>query len=172
MLSDRFGIQARGGCACAGPYVHRLLSIDEDQSEAIRKAILSGDEIMKPGFIRLNFSVLLSDDKVGFILDSVAQIAADATNFEPDYDFDPSRAIFFPSAMAGEEALDDGKAGRLEPEPSRQGQTDQGQAYQDRGEQDHAEQARAEHGPAQQDPALREGVNQDKVDQGPVHAAA
>ncbi len=102
MLSDRFGIQARGGCACAGPYVHRLLSIDEHQSEAIRQAILSGDEIMKPGFVRLNFSVLLDDDKVRFILDSVAQIAVDATAFEGDYDFDPSRAIFFPRVTATE----------------------------------------------------------------------
>ncbi|TJW41246.1 MAG: aminotransferase class V-fold PLP-dependent enzyme [Mesorhizobium sp.] len=100
MLSDRFGIQARGGCACAGPYVHRLLSIDDQQSEEIRQAILSGDEIKKPGFIRLNFSVLLPDEKVQFILDSVAQIAADATTFEPDYDVDPSRAIFFPRAAA------------------------------------------------------------------------
>ncbi len=54
MLSDRFGIQARGGCACAGPYVHRLLSIDPDTSERIRRAILNGDEIEKPGFTRLN----------------------------------------------------------------------------------------------------------------------
>jgi selenocysteine lyase/cysteine desulfurase len=100
MLSDRFGIQARGGCACAGPYVHRLLSIDEEQSEAMRQAILSGDEIKKPGFTRLNFSVLLSDDKVQFILDSVAKLAADATQFENDYDFNPARAIFFPRSAA------------------------------------------------------------------------
>lgn len=98
MLSDRFGIQARGGCACAGPYVHRLLSIDAQQSEEIRQAILSGEEISKPGFIRLNFSVLLPDEKVQFILDSVAQIAADATAFAADYTVDPSRAIFSPRA--------------------------------------------------------------------------
>lgn len=102
MLSDRFGIQARGGCACAGPYVHRLLSIDDQESEEIRQAILSGEEIRKPGFIRLNFSVLLPDDKVQFILDAVAQIAADAPAFEADYDVDPSRAIFFPRAAAKE----------------------------------------------------------------------
>lgn len=101
MLSDRFGIQARGGCACAGPYVHRLLSIDDAQSEAIRQAILSGDEIRKPGFIRLNFSVLLPDEKVRFILSSIAQIAADATEFEAAYDVDPSRAIFSPRAETG-----------------------------------------------------------------------
>ncbi|MGN8020427.1 aminotransferase class V-fold PLP-dependent enzyme [Phyllobacterium sp. 22229] len=102
MLSDRFGIQARGGCACAGPYVHRLLSIDDQESEEIRQAILSGEEIRKPGFIRLNFSVLLPDDKVQFILDAVAQIAADAPAFEADYDVDPSRAIFFPRVAAKE----------------------------------------------------------------------
>lgn len=104
MLSDRFGIQARGGCACAGPYVHRLLSIDEEQSEEMRRAILAGEEIHKPGFIRLNFSVLLPDDKVQFILSSVAQIAADATAFEADYDVDPARAIFFPRATVGQGA--------------------------------------------------------------------
>jgi selenocysteine lyase/cysteine desulfurase len=99
MLSDRFGIQARGGCACAGPYVHRLLSIDDAQSEAIRQAILSGDELKKPGFTRLNFSVLLTDAKVRFILDAVAQLAADATRFAADYDVDESRAIFTPRAL-------------------------------------------------------------------------
>jgi selenocysteine lyase/cysteine desulfurase len=96
MLSDRFGIQARGGCACAGPYVHRLLAINEQESEAIRQAILSGNEILKPGFIRLNFSVLLPDEKVQFILDAVAQIARDATEYEADYTVDSARAIFSP----------------------------------------------------------------------------
>jgi selenocysteine lyase/cysteine desulfurase len=106
MLSDRFGIQARGGCACAGPYVHRLLSIDEDQSEMIRQAILSGDEIEKPGFIRLNFSVLLPEEKVQFILDSVAQIVADAAAFVGDYQVDLSRAIFSPKAPAKQDLAD------------------------------------------------------------------
>lgn len=100
MLSDRFGIQARGGCACAGPYVHRLLGIDEQESEAIRQAIQSGKELQKPGFIRLNLSVLLPDEKVQFILDAVAQIAADATEFEADYTVDPARAIFSPRPVA------------------------------------------------------------------------
>jgi selenocysteine lyase/cysteine desulfurase len=102
MLSDRFGIQARGGCACAGPYVHRLLSIDAAESERLRQAILGGDEIRKPGFTRLNFSVLLSDEKVKFILDSVAQLAGDAVLFEPHYEFDASRAIFFPRETGNE----------------------------------------------------------------------
>jgi selenocysteine lyase/cysteine desulfurase len=96
MLSDRFGIQARGGCACAGPYVHRLLDIDDARSLQMRQAILEGREIEKPGFVRLNFSVLLPDAKADFILESVLALAADATGFEHLYGFDPSRAIFSP----------------------------------------------------------------------------
>lgn len=98
MLSDRFGIQARGGCACAGPYVHRLLEIDDAQSLHMRQAILEGREIEKPGFARLNLSVLLSDAKADFILESVLALAGDATDFESRYGFDPSRAIFYPQS--------------------------------------------------------------------------
>jgi len=98
MLSDRFGIQARGGCACAGPYVHRLLGIDADQSLRLRAALLARQEMLKPGFVRLNFSVLLSDEEVAFILDAVAELAGDAPRYEPRYDFDPARAIYFPRA--------------------------------------------------------------------------
>ncbi len=76
-LSDRFGIQARGGCACAGPYVHRLLSISEELSNSLRSQILAGDESRKPGFVRLNFSVLMSDKDVDFILESIAELAKD-----------------------------------------------------------------------------------------------
>ena len=96
MLSDRFGIQARGGCACAGPYVHELLDIGADESARMRLAILDGREIEKPGFTRLNLSVLLPDAKVDFILASVSALATDATQFEHQYGFDPSRAIFTP----------------------------------------------------------------------------
>ena len=94
MLSDRFGIQARGGCACAGPYVHRLLGIGEEQSARIRADILAGRELEKPGFCRLNFSVLMSDAKVGYILDAVKQIAAGAAADVGCYEGDPASAIF------------------------------------------------------------------------------
>ena len=88
--------------ACAGPYVHQLLDIDAAESAQMRQAILAGREIEKPGFIRLNFSVLLAEAKADFILDSVLALAADATDFEADYDFDPSRAIFFPRVAEAE----------------------------------------------------------------------
>lgn len=101
MLSDLYGIQARGGCACAGPYVHRLLGIDAAQSEGLRMAILSGDEMSKPGFTRLNLSVLMSDDKVDYILNSVTALAEAAPDLMHHYRCDPSRAIFSPREGAG-----------------------------------------------------------------------
>jgi selenocysteine lyase/cysteine desulfurase len=96
MLSDCFGIQARGGCACAGPYVHRLLNIDADQSNTIRNQIIAGNELQKPGFTRLNLSVLLPDEKVGFILESVIKLARDAPRLSIHYTADAHRAIFSP----------------------------------------------------------------------------
>src|SRR5690606_7839793 len=61
MLSDVFGVQARGGCACAGPYAHRLLGIDRERSASLSEAIRAGKEIEKPGWVRLNLSYLLSE---------------------------------------------------------------------------------------------------------------
>ena len=94
LLSDRYGIQARGGCACAGPYVHRLLGIDQDASAQMRTAILSGREIEKPGFVRLNLSPLMSDEKVQTILDSVISLSSDAPELARHYRCDPASAIF------------------------------------------------------------------------------
>lgn len=74
-LSQIHGIQARGGCACAGPYAHHLLDIDPARSETLRTRILAGHDEEKPGFVRLNFSVLMTDDTVNEILASVSNLA-------------------------------------------------------------------------------------------------
>jgi len=94
LLSDLYGVQARGGCACAGPYVHRLLGINPEQSQMIRAAILAGDEVEKPGFVRLNLSVLMSDEKIDTILKSVTSLAETALMEEQHYGCDAARAIF------------------------------------------------------------------------------
>ncbi len=73
-LSDRYGIQARGGCSCAGPYVHRLMQIDDAWSEEIRADILAGDTKAKPGFVRLNLSYLMDDDTIRYILNAVTEL--------------------------------------------------------------------------------------------------
>ncbi|MBO1326165.1 aminotransferase class V-fold PLP-dependent enzyme [Acetobacter sp. TBRC 12305] len=100
MLSDHYGIQVRGGCACAGPYAHRLLGIDETESAHIRNTILSGQEIEKPGWTRLNFSVLMDDAKVQRILDAVNELASAPCEMAALYDCDVTTARFRPKAVA------------------------------------------------------------------------
>ncbi|GBQ69313.1 NifS-like protein [Ameyamaea chiangmaiensis NBRC 103196] len=94
MLSDRYGIQARGGCACAGPYAHRLLSIDATRSDAIRRAILAGEETEKPGWTRLNFSVLADDGKADKIIAAVDELARDPHPVASHYVCDRTTARF------------------------------------------------------------------------------
>ena len=50
LLNDLFGIQARAGCACAGPYGHLLLNINESSSLEFRSAI---QKVSSPPFISL-----------------------------------------------------------------------------------------------------------------------
>ena len=75
MLSDHFGIQARGGCVCAGPFGHRLLGISEGESCAMRDAILHGDDSGKPGWVRLSLHYAMEDATVDAILAGVRELA-------------------------------------------------------------------------------------------------
>ena len=94
MLSDVYGIQARGGCACAGPYAHRLLDIDKVKSEEILSAIEADQEIIEPGWARLNFSVLMTDEKVDFIIRSVDELTRNPTLHMQRYQVDQTTARF------------------------------------------------------------------------------
>lgn len=94
MLSDVFGIQARGGCACAGSYAHALLDIDQEASAKIRKCLDAGEEIEKPGWVRLNLSPLMRDEKVDFIIASVDRLAREQAAFSHHYVTDISNGRF------------------------------------------------------------------------------
>lgn len=94
MLSDAYGIQARGGCACAGPYAHRLLGIGQRESEDLRSRILSGEELKKPGWTRLNFSVLLTDEKADRIIAAVDDLARNPYPLADRYTCDETTARF------------------------------------------------------------------------------
>lgn len=89
LLNDLFGIQSRAGCSCAGPYGHRLLHIDIETSERYRRHIMGGEEGVKPGWVRLNFHYLTSDDEFDYICDAIAFVAANGMYFLEDYRFDP-----------------------------------------------------------------------------------
>ena len=88
LLNDLFGIQARGGCSCAGPYGHRLLGIDLDVSRRFECAIVGGAEGIKPGWVRVNFNYFISETVFQFILDAVHFVATHGWKLLPHYQLD------------------------------------------------------------------------------------
>ncbi|MCB1182814.1 aminotransferase class V-fold PLP-dependent enzyme [bacterium] len=94
LLNDLFGIQARGGCSCAGPYGHRLLGIDLARSMKYHEAISAGAEGIKPGWVRVNFNYFISDDVCDFIIRAVEFIAREGWRFLAHYDFEPETGIW------------------------------------------------------------------------------
>ena len=89
LLNDLFGIQARGGCSCAGPYGHRLLGIPQELSKAFAVEIDKGWNSIKPGWVRVNFNYFISEAVFSYILDAVDLIATHGWRLLPDYRWDP-----------------------------------------------------------------------------------
>jgi len=74
LLNDKFGIQVRGGCACAGTYGHFLLDVTHDQSHRITDRINFGDLSQKPGWIRLSLHPTMTNEELLFILDGIREV--------------------------------------------------------------------------------------------------
>nr|XP_023891694.1 uncharacterized protein LOC112003724 [Quercus suber]POE61673.1 putative cysteine desulfurase [Quercus suber] len=87
LLNDLFGIQARGGCACAGPYGHNLLNVGEVHSLALRALIQKGYVGVKPGWTRVSFPYYMSQEEFEFILAAVEFLAIYGQRFLPLYNF-------------------------------------------------------------------------------------
>ncbi len=94
LLNDLFGIQARGGCSCAGPYGHRLLDIDLETSEEYEKVIATGVEILKPGWVRVGFNYFYSHEDAEMLLSAVEWIADNGEKMLPYYGFDSSTGVW------------------------------------------------------------------------------
>ena len=90
LLNDLFGIQARGGCSCAGPYGHRLLGIDLTTSKEFEREVMCGSEGVKPGWARINFNYFLSDEVFEFLLEAVQFVAKHGWKLLPHYRFFPT----------------------------------------------------------------------------------
>ncbi len=87
LLNDRFGIQTRGGCSCAGTYGHILLGVDREKSKKIVREIEQGDTTHKPGWIRLSIHPTTSDAEVAYIINAVKELAQKYEDWQKDYIF-------------------------------------------------------------------------------------
>ncbi|MGZ5293321.1 MAG: aminotransferase class V-fold PLP-dependent enzyme [Actinomycetota bacterium] len=94
LLNDLFGIQARGGCSCAGPYGHRLLGIDLDRSHEFEREIATGCEGIKPGWVRVNFNYFFTERVFDYVLDAVDLVATHGWRLLPRYRFDPPTGMW------------------------------------------------------------------------------
>ncbi|MFS4466829.1 aminotransferase class V-fold PLP-dependent enzyme [Maribacter sp. 2210JD10-5] len=89
LLNDKFGIQTRGGCSCAGTYGHYLMNINEIQSQQIMKDSENGCVINKPGWVRISFHPTMTDTEIEFVCDAVQQVAENAKDWKKEYRFTP-----------------------------------------------------------------------------------
>jgi len=94
VLNDLFGIQARAGCSCAGPYGHRLLGIDLQTSRAFEREIVDGCEGIKPGWVRVNFNYFLSEAVFEFLLAAVHLVAREGYKLLPHYRFESATGLW------------------------------------------------------------------------------
>jgi len=87
LLNDRFGVQARGGCSCAGTYGHYLLNVDPSRSKAITDRIDRGDLTEKPGWVRLSFHPTTTMADIDHCIRAVAETVAHVGEWSRDYEY-------------------------------------------------------------------------------------
>ena len=85
LLSDRYGIQVRGGCACAGTYGHYLLDVNYDHSHKITEMINRGDLSLKPGWVRLSLHPTMTDEELRTVIAALREIADHYEEWSRDY---------------------------------------------------------------------------------------
>ena len=94
MLNDKFGIQTRGGCSCAGTYGHYLLHVDQETSHNLVCQIDSGDLIQKPGWIRMSMHPTTTNDELKYVCQSIITLAAHFEDWKNEYDYDTTSNEF------------------------------------------------------------------------------
>lgn len=88
LLNDKFGIQTRGGCSCAGTYGHYLLHVDQDTSHQLVDEISLGDLLRKPGWIRMSIHPTTTNEEIEFVCESIKALAENHKEWSKDYDYD------------------------------------------------------------------------------------
>ncbi|MFO7447765.1 MAG: aminotransferase class V-fold PLP-dependent enzyme [Ignavibacteriaceae bacterium] len=95
LLNDRYGIQMRGGCSCAGTYGHYLLHVDPTRSKRIADLIDKGDLSEKPGWIRMSIHPVMANEEIYYITGAIREIVKNISDWKEDYTYDSHKNEFF-----------------------------------------------------------------------------
>lgn len=87
LLNDKYGIQVRGGCSCAGTYGHYLLEVSYDKSKNITDKINQGILTEKPGWVRMSIHPTMSDQEAKELVEAVKSLAAHHREWVKEYDY-------------------------------------------------------------------------------------
>mgnify|MGYP003407821100 FL=1 len=88
LLNDRFGIQTRGGCSCAGTYGHFLLHVDQETSHKLVNEISLGDLIRKPGWIRMSIHPTTTSSEIEYVCNAIKSLAENHKEWALEYRYD------------------------------------------------------------------------------------
>jgi selenocysteine lyase/cysteine desulfurase len=87
LLNDKFGIQTRGGCSCAGTYGHFLLHVDKQTSHDLIDKIASGCLLDKPGWIRMSIHPTMTNNEINFVCESIEDLAENFELWQKEYQY-------------------------------------------------------------------------------------
>lgn len=87
LLNDRFGIQTRGGCSCAGTYGHFLLHVDQQTSRELTGEITIGELARKPGWIRMSIHPTTTNAEIEYVCESIKALSIEHQDWAKDYDY-------------------------------------------------------------------------------------
>lgn len=105
LLNDRFGVQTRGGCSCAGTYGHYLLNVDQSTSKSIEEKILEGCLMERPGWIRMSIHPTMTNDDIVFICDAIKNVAENHDVWGKDYEYNAAKNEFIHIAKPNTEKV-------------------------------------------------------------------
>ena len=95
LLNDRFGIQVRGGCSCAGTYGHYLFGISKQDSKQIMELVNQGDLAFKPGWIRFSIHPTMTNAEAYQFIHAMKWIIDHLEECQQEYVYDSKTNDYF-----------------------------------------------------------------------------
>ncbi len=105
LLNDKYGIQTRGGCACAGTYGHFLLEVSYEQSQEITDKINHGDLSDKPGWVRWSLHPTMPNSEVDLMITALNDIIENIETYKVDYIYNNHTNEYWHKNQKGDEEL-------------------------------------------------------------------